>query len=281
MGGRAPARLSARPRYRRRADARPPRRGVRRAGRPRTSPGSRRAGREHRELPRLRARAAQGVSSQLVLGATMHTDTTTSLIDRLRGGDAVALEEVMEQFAPRVHRLAYGITRNQADAEEVVQDVFLRLFRKIDAFEGRSALGTWIYRIAVNTALIKRRGKRATLEVLLEDHLPTFRDDGHREGDRAMRLADWSDTPEDELLSRETRETVRHMIAGLPDHYRVVLLLRDMEELSNEETAEILNDTVASVKSRLHRARMALREQLTRSFVLGRSPATPDAVPAH
>jgi len=211
----------------------------------------------------------------------MHTDTTTSLIDRLRSGDAVALEEVMEQFAPRVHRLAYGITRNQADAEEVVQDVFLRLFRKIDAFEGRSALGTWIYRIAVNTALIKRRGKRATLEVLLEDHLPTFRDDGHREGDRAMLLADWSDTPEDELLSRETRETVRHMIAGLPDHYRVVLLLRDMEELSNEETAEILNDTVASVKSRLHRARMALREQLTRSFVLGRSPATPDAVPAH
>ena len=211
----------------------------------------------------------------------MHTDTTTSLIDRLRGGDAVALEEVMEQFAPRVHRLAYGITRNQADAEEVVQDVFLRLFRKIDAFEGRSALGTWIYRIAVNTALIKRRGKRATLEVLLEDHLPTFRDDGHREGDRAMLLADWSDTPEDELLSSETRETVRRMIAGLPDHYRVVLLLRDMEELSNEETAEILNDTVASVKSRLHRARMALREQLTRSFVLGRSPATPDAAPAH
>jgi len=211
----------------------------------------------------------------------MRTDTTASLIDRLRSGDAVALEEVMDQFAPRVHRLAYGITRNQADAEEVVQDVFLRLFRKIDAFEGRSALGTWIYRIAVNTALIKRRGKRATLEVLLEDHLPTFRDDGHREGDRAMLLADWSDTPEDELLSSETRETVRRMIAGLPDHYRVVLLLRDMEELSNEETAEILNDTVASVKSRLHRARMALREQLTRSFVLGRSPATPDAAPAH
>jgi len=211
----------------------------------------------------------------------MRTDTTASLIDRLRSGDAVALEEVMEQFAPRVYRVAYGITRNQADAEEVVQDVFLRLFRKIDAFEGRSALGTWIYRIAVNTALIKRRGKRATLEVLLEDHLPTFRDDGHREGDRAMLLADWSDTPEDQLLSSETRETVRRMIAGLPDHYRAVLLLRDMEELSNEETAEILNDTVASVKSRLHRARMALREQLTRSFVLGRGPATPDAAPAH
>jgi RNA polymerase sigma-70 factor, ECF subfamily len=220
-----------------------------------------------------------GSGHSTALGATMHTDVTASLIDRLRGGDAVALEEVMERFAPRVHRLAYGITRNEADAEEVVQDVFLRLFRKIDAFEGRSTLGTWIYRIAVNTALIKRRGKRAALEVLLEDHLPTFKDDGHRAGDRAMLLADWSETPEEELLSSETRDTVRRMIAGLPDHYRVVLLLRDMEELSNEETAEILDDTVSSVKSRLHRARMALREQLTRSFAPGRTLAAPPAVP--
>jgi RNA polymerase sigma-70 factor (ECF subfamily) len=175
----------------------------------------------------------------------------------------------MERFAPRVHRLALGITHNEADAEEVVQDVFLSLFRKIDAFEGRAALGTWIYRITVNAALIKRRGKRAALEVLLEDHLPTFREDGHREGDRAMLLADWSESPEEELLSKEGRAALRRMIASLPDHYRLVLLLRDMEELSNEETAEILGDTVASVKSRLHRARMALREQVTRSLVLG------------
>lgn len=211
----------------------------------------------------------------------MNMEVTASLIDRLRSGDALALEELMERFAPRVHRLAYGITRNAADAEEVVQDVFLRLFRKIDAFEGRSALSTWIYRIAVNTALIKRRGKRAEMEVLLEDHLPTFQDDGHRDGDRAMLLADWSShTPEEELLSCETRETVRRMIAGLPEQYRVVLLLRDMEELSNEETAEILEDTIASVKSRLHRARMALREQLTRSFMLGQRRAARPAAHA-
>lgn len=221
-----------------------------------------------------------GSGHSTALGATMHTDVTASLIDRLRGGDAVALEELMERFAPRVHRLAFGITRNEADAEEVVQDVFLRLFRKIDAFEGRSALGTWIYRIAVNTALIKRRGKRAAFEVLIEDHLPTFKEDGHREGDRAMLLADWSETPEAELLSSEVREIVRNTIAGLPDPYRIVLLLRDMEELSNEETAEILEDTVASVKSRLHRARMALREQLTRSFAAGGSTAARPTVPA-
>src|SRR5438477_11937458 len=103
-------------------------------------------------------------------------DTELTLVERLRGGEQAALESLMKQFAPRVYRLAYGITRNEADAEEVVQDVFLSLFRKIDGFEGRAALGTWIYRISVNAALIKRRGKRVELEVLLEDHLPTFRE---------------------------------------------------------------------------------------------------------
>jgi RNA polymerase sigma-70 factor (ECF subfamily) len=202
------------------------------------------------------------------------------LIERLRGGDARALEEVMGRFAPRVYRLAYGVTRNAADAEEVVQDVFLSLFRKIEDFEGRAALGTWIYRVTVNAALIRRRGKRFELEVSLEDHLPTFREDGHREGDRAWLLADWSETPEAALLSRETRQAVRDLIARLPDHYRIVLLLRDLEELSNEEIAEVLGESVASVKSRLHRARMAFRELVTRSLVsgeggAGRSPAAP------
>ena len=210
--------------------------------------------------------------SRMNPGATMRNGTEATLIDQLRGGDTAALEGLMEQFAPRVHRLAYGITRNEADAEDIVQDVFMSLFRKIEGFEGRAALSTWIYRITVNAALIKRRGKRVELEVLLEDHLPTFREDGHREGDRALLLADWSETPEEELLSNESRRAVRRLIAGLPDHYRVVLLLRDMEELSNEETAEILHDSVASVKSRLHRARMALREQVTRSLVFGGLP---------
>lgn len=209
----------------------------------------------------------------------MRTETEATLIGQLRGGDTTAIERLMEQFAARVHRLACGITRNEADAEEVVQDVFLSLFRKIDGFQGRAALSTWIYRITVNAALIKRRGKRAELEVLLEDHLPTFKEDGHREGDRAWLLADWSETPEEELLSNETRHAVRRMIASLPDHYRVVLLLRDLEGLSNEETAAILDDSVASVKSRLHRARMALREQVTRSLVFGGVPEARPATP--
>jgi RNA polymerase sigma-70 factor (ECF subfamily) len=191
-------------------------------------------------------------------------DTEVMLIERLRAQDASVLEILMERYSPRIYRVAFGITRSHGDAEEVVQDVFVTLFRKIDSFEGRAALGTWLYRVAANAALIKRRGKRAQVEVHLEDHLPTFKADGHREGDRAMLLADWSGTPERELLSGEAREILEDGLALLPDHYRAILVLRDVEELSNEEVAEALGESVASVKSRLHRARMALREVLTR-----------------
>lgn len=170
----------------------------------------------------------------------------------------------MERYRSRVYRLAHGITRSEADAEEVVQDVFLSLFRKIDSFEGRAALGSWIYRVTANRALVKRRGKRFEVEVALEEQLPAFRDDGHREGDRAWVLADWSRSPEAEFLSAETQRVLGRALDALPDHYRAVLVLRDVEGLANEEVAEALGESVATVKSRLHRARMALREQLTR-----------------
>ena len=177
------------------------------------------------------------------------TEPDLGLVARLRAGDPAALEPLMDRYATRVYRVAYGITRSEADA-----------------FEGRSALGTWIYRVATNAALMRRRGKRHQVEVMLEDALPTFLEDGHRAGDRSYVLADWSDTPEEELLSRETRAVVSRALGALPDHYRAVLVLRDVEGLSSEETAAALGESVASVKSRLHRARMALREVLTRHF---------------
>jgi RNA polymerase sigma-70 factor (ECF subfamily) len=205
------------------------------------------------------------MASERSAGA-MDAEAEGQLVERLRGGDAGALEALMARYQGRIYRLALGITRSEPDAEEVVQDVFLSLFRKIDTFEGRSRLGTWIYRVATNAALIKRRGKRAEVEVAIEDYLPTFREDGHREGDRAYLLADWSQSPHDELLTVETRALVNRALGTLPDSYRTVLVLRDLEELSNEETAEVLGESIASVKSRLHRARMALREQLTRAL---------------
>lgn len=201
----------------------------------------------------------------------MSADQEGALIERLRAHDPSVLEILMERHSPRVYRVAYGITRSHADAEEVVQDVFLTLFRKIDAFEGRASLGTWLYRVAANAALIKRRGKRGEAHASLEDYLPTFKADGHREGDRTLLLADWSATPERELLSGEARRILEDGLSLLPDHYRAILVLRDVEELTNEEVAEVLDESVASVKSRLHRARMALREVLTRR--LGPTPA--------
>jgi len=193
----------------------------------------------------------------------MVTDSELAIIDRLRAQDPSAVEALIAQYGARLYRVAVGITRNADDAEEVVQDVFLTLVRKIDSFEGRAALGTWLYRVATNAALIKRRGKRAEVEVSLETHLPAFKADGHRDGDRAFLLSDWSTTPEAKLLSGEAREVLEEALESLPAHYRAVLVLRDVEELSNEEAAEALSESVATVKSRLHRARMALREILT------------------
>ena len=172
--------------------------------------------------------------------------------------------QVFDDHAAYVFRVLRYLGIRDADLQDVCQEVFITVHRKIDSFEGRAALGTWLYRVAANAALIKRRGKRAEVEVKLEDYLPTFKSDGHREGERAMLLADWSGTPERELLSGEAREILEEGLALLPDHYRAILVLRDVEELSNEEVAEALGESVASVKSRLHRARMALREVLTR-----------------
>lgn len=196
----------------------------------------------------------------------MDTEGEVQLIERLRARDTSALETLMDRHAGRLYRLAYGITRNDADAEEVVQDAFLTLFRKIEGFEGRAALGSWLYRVTANAALIKRRGKRAELEVSLEEQLPTYLADGHREGDRSFLLADWSETPEETLLSGEARKTLERALDLLPDHYRAVVVLREVEGLDNEEVAKILGESVPTVKSRLHRARMALREELTRAL---------------
>ena len=191
-----------------------------------------------------------------------------ALVERLRVGDAAALEALMERYASRVYRLAHGILRNSADAEEVVQDVFLTLFQKIHTFEGRSALASWIYRVTTNAALIKRRGRKTDREVSIDAQLPTFLPDGHRAGDRALIWADWSQTPEADLLSQETRAILERAIDELPVPYRTVLVLRDVEGLSSEEVAEIVGDSVPAVKSRLHRARMVLREELTRHLGL-------------
>ena len=196
----------------------------------------------------------------------MNRETELTLIGRLRAGEETALETLMQQYGSKLYRLAYGITRNTADAEEVVQDVFLTLFRKVDTFEERAALGTWLYRVATNTALMKMRSQRSDQEVSLESQLPKFLDSGRRAGDRSLLMADWSQNPEADLRSQEIQAIVNQAIDALPEPYRAILLLRDIEGLSNEDVAEILGESVAAVKSRVHRGRMAFREELTRQF---------------
>jgi len=205
--------------------------------------------------------------------STVDGDTQFRLVERLQAGDATALEGVMERYSARLYRLAFGITRSPRDAEEVLQDVFLTVFRKIGSVEQRAKLGTWLYRITTNVALNKRRGLAATVEVALDDLLPTYLADGHRAGDRSFLLTDWSETPEEEFLAGEGRAALDRALAMLPDGYRAVLVLRDVDGLSNEEAADALGESVSSVKSRLHRARMTLREIITRSLAPKYAPA--------
>jgi RNA polymerase sigma-70 factor (ECF subfamily) len=197
-------------------------------------------------------------------GIALNDSTDLQLVQQLRQGDASALEVLMGRYSDRAYRIAFGITRNSADAEEAVQDAFLALYQKAESFEGRGTLSTWLYRVVTNAALMKRRGRRREVEVSLEAKLPTFRDNGSRAGDMNVLTADWSQNPEAELLSRETQAILERAIDTLPKSHRTVLVLRDVEGLSNEEVAEAVGETVAAVKSRLHRARMALREELTR-----------------
>ncbi|PYM95931.1 MAG: RNA polymerase subunit sigma [Candidatus Rokuibacteriota bacterium] len=207
-----------------------------------------------------------GAIESAPIGAIESAPGDLELLLAIRDGDGGALEILADRYAAKIYRLAFGITRNEADAEEVVQDVLLTLARKGGSFQWRSAVGSWIYRITTNAALNKRRGKRREVETALEDLLPAFKDDGHRDGERSFVLADWPQNPEAELLSGERRVILERAIDSLPEHYRAVLVLRDVEELSNERVAEILDESVASVKSRLHRARMVLREALTRAL---------------
>jgi len=203
----------------------------------------------------------------------LRVDGDPMLVERLRKGDTAALETLMDRYSPRLYRIAHGITRNEADAQEVIQDVFVTVCRKIHGFEERAALGSWLYRVTANAALSKRRERRTDREVSLENDLPTYLPDGHRAGDPAFLVADWSQTPEAVLLSEETRAILHRAIEDLPAQYRAILVLRDVEGFSNDEVAEAVGESVAAVKSRLHRARMALREKLTRHLGPGRPRA--------
>ncbi len=177
------------------------------------------------------------------------------LVDRLRAGDDAAYEELVRAYGGRMLAVARRMLRADEDARDAVQEAFVSAFKSIDRFEGSSRISTWLHRIVVNAALMKLRTKRRKPEASIEELLPSFLEDGHM----AAPASPWRAVGDDPVEQREVSQLVRDSIERLPEGYRNVLLLRDIEDLDTEETAEIMGISPGAVKTRLHRARLALR----------------------
>lgn len=189
------------------------------------------------------------------------------LVRRLAARDESALKKVLDDHHARIYQLALKITGSPEDAEEVTQDTFLKLVDSIDKFEGRSSLGTWLYKLGLNMALMRRRKVGRRREQVWEDPLLAFDETGHH----SAPIGRWRGTVLD-IEREETRRVVREAIEELPEDYGSVLILADMEGRSRQEIAELMDLSVPAVKSRLHRARLMLRARLANDFEEGGRP---------
>jgi RNA polymerase sigma-70 factor, ECF subfamily len=187
-----------------------------------------------------------------------HEDDERAFVAALRAGDGRAFERLVAEHGGRMLAVARRMLRDEDAARDALQEAFLLAFRGLARFEGASRIGTWLHRIVVNAALMKLRSRKAHPEESIEPMLPTFQEDGHS----SVWYVEWPERPDAELARNQIRELVRQTIDGLPETYRTILLLRDIEELDTGEVAEMLGVTANAVKIRLHRARQALREQL-------------------
>jgi RNA polymerase sigma-70 factor, ECF subfamily len=183
-----------------------------------------------------------------------------ALVRAAKNGDIGAFEELVKRYDRNVFRIAQHITQNREDAEDVVQDAFLKAYGNLNQFQEQSKFYTWLVRIAVNEALMKLRRRRPERMVSLDEDVKTDEDSIPRE------VADWSPNPEQQYNQAELKQILSKTINGLPPSFRTVFVLRDVEGLSTEETAEALNLSIPAVKSRLLRARLQLRERLTKYF---------------
>jgi RNA polymerase sigma-70 factor (ECF subfamily) len=180
------------------------------------------------------------------------------LLERIRTGDERACEALVRQHSGRMLAVARRFLRTEEDSADAVQDAFLAAFRSLEGFQGNATLGTWLHRIVVNVCLTRLRARSRSREVRIDDWCPTFDETGHhRHPVRA-----WKDEAVTRLTRAELRAHVRACIDRLPDPYREVILLRDIEELDTEQTAQHLGINPGAVKTRLHRARQALRTLL-------------------
>ena len=193
------------------------------------------------------------------LASTVVRDDEGQLVAAAKAGDVPAFEELVNRYERKIFRLGMNITQNREDAEDVMQDAFLKSFKNLDKFEGNSRFYTWLVRIAVNEALMKLR-KRRPNQVSLDEPLTNDEDSVFRE------IEDWGPSPEKRFAQTELNQILTGVIGELDPIFRVVFTLRDVEGISTEETAQILDISVAAVKSRLLRARLKLRQKLNKYF---------------
>lgn len=181
-------------------------------------------------------------------------------LDALRLGDRSEFSRLVDAYYSNIYRLALKMLGNPQDAEDILQETFLKAYKHLKSFDGRSKLSTWLFRIATNESLMLLR-RRHMDEVSVDEPIET--EDGEQE---PIQIVDWCCLPENELMSKEVRKNIDLSIDRLPDTLKVVFVLRDLENLSTQETAEVLNLSETAVKTRLSRARLRLREDLSVYF---------------
>jgi RNA polymerase sigma-70 factor (ECF subfamily) len=185
----------------------------------------------------------------------------------LKAGDRAEFAHFVDKYSGQVYRLALKMLQNSQDAEDILQETFIKAYKALPNFEGRSSLSTWLYRIATNEALMFLRKKRP-MQVSVDE--PIKNDEGD---ERPRQIIDWCCLPENELMSTEARANLDLSVQQLPESLRAVFLLRDIEGLSTRETAEVLDISESAVKTRLSRARFRLRELLS-TYYSERMPST-------
>src|SRR4051812_24294016 len=195
------------------------------------------------------------------------------LIERSRQKDFGAFEALLERYEDKVFRLALRFVRNESDAKEILQDTFLTIWRKLDTFKGDAQFSSWVYRVTANAALMRLRSQRRHPQISTEELPVGFLDSYTTSAAGAFAAGhlpspgeNWAKRPDDQLQSDELRRHIQAAVDTLPELYRTVFLVRDVEGLSTEETAELLAISVPTVKTRLHRARMALRASIAKYF---------------
>jgi RNA polymerase sigma-70 factor (ECF subfamily) len=193
-----------------------------------------------------------------VANTTAHSSDDV-LIEKAQAGDSRAFSALVKRYEQTVYGFSFKVCRNKEKAEETLQDTFINVYRKLNQFNGESKFSTWLYSIVTNNCLMKHRKRKMDEEMVYLDEPPLDEGDSH---DR-LTIPSWDETPAEELMNSELRTRLDEAIQKLPLDYRIVFVLRDMENKTAEESAKILKLSVPAVKSRLRRARVFLREQLS------------------